>query len=289
MGDRLLGAHKSIAGGPHTAFKRGEKCDCTAIQIFTKNQSRWRAKPLDSAEIDKFHAEADRTGIHVVAHAAYLPNLASPEPQLYKKSYDAMKIELQRCDDLGIPNLVFHPGSHTTDSRENGIHRVAESIARLYSEKEFDTILTIENTSGQGTSLGSSFEEIAEIIDICDCREKLAVCFDTCHAFSAGYDIRSKQSYKRAWALFDEIIGREMLAVIHLNDSKFKLDAGKDRHEHIGKGFIGLSGFKNIMNDKNLINIPMVLETPKGLNTRNGSDLDMDRVNLNVLRRLIGE
>lgn len=289
MTDRLLGAHKSISGGPYTAFKRGEECGCTAMQIFTKNQSQWRAKPLDSEAIDKFHEEAERTGIHVIAHAAYLPNLASPVPGLHEKSFKAMVIEMRRCDELGIPNLVFHPGSHTTDTRQHGIDRVAESIDQLYKENDFDVALTIENTSGMGTNLGNSFEEIAEIIEKCGCREKIAVCFDTCHAFSAGYDIRTEENYKKVWQKFDDAIGMEMLAAIHLNDSKFDLGEGKDRHEHIGKGYIGLDGFRNIMNDKILIQIPMVLETPKGLKTRDGSDVDMDRENLKTLRSLIEE
>jgi len=289
MRNRLLGAHKSIAGGPHTAFARGEKSECRAIQIFTKNQSQWRAKPLDSEEVGKFHSERERTGIHVIAHSAYLPNLASPKPGLWKKSFQAMMVELRRCDVLGIPILVFHPGSHTTDTRENGIRRVGEAIAKLYNEGDFDAKLAIENTSGMGTNLGSRLEEIAQIIDICDCRENVRVCFDTCHTFSAGYDIRIEESYEKLWRDFDNVIGMEMLAAIHLNDSKFGLSAGKDRHEHIGRGNIGLDGFRRIMNDHRLVHLPMVLETPKGLNTRDGSDIDMDIENLKILRNLIEE
>lgn len=289
MNSPIFGAHKSVAGGLYRAFARGEASGCEAIQIFTKNQSQWKANPLDSDEIDKFQQERERTGMPVIAHAAYLPNLASPDTMLWEKSFDAMLIELQRCDDLGIPNLVFHPGSHTSDTRANGLCRIGESIAKLFDKRDFRVKLTIENTSGQGTNLGSSFEEIDQIIDISGCREKIAVCFDTCHGFAAGYDIRTKQDYENVWESFDRTIGLNILAAVHLNDSKTGFMARKDRHEHIGKGEIGVEGFRNLVNDRRFAGIPMLLETPKGLKTRDGSDIDMDAVNLGILRNMITE
>jgi len=285
----ILGAHKSVAGGLYKAFARGEASGCEAIQIFTKNQSQWDAKPLEFDEIEKFHQERDRTEMPVVAHAAYLPNLASPDSLLWERSFDAMLIELQRCDFLSIPNLIFHPGSYTSDTRDNGLRRMGESIAKIYGKKNFTAKLTIENTSGQGTNLGRSFEEIAEIIEISGCREKIAVCFDTCHGFAAGYDIRTRPEYESVWASFDRTVGLDILAAVHLNDSKTGFMARKDRHEHIGKGEIGIEGFRNLLNDRRFAGIPMLLETPKGLKTRDGSDIDMDAVNLELLRNLISE
>ncbi len=284
---RLLGTHMSIAGGLYKAFSRGEEAGCTAMQIFTKNQSQWAAKPIDSESIEKFHSGRERTGIATIAHAAYLPNLASPDNVLWQKSFDAMLIEMERCDLLNIPNLIFHPGSCKSDTRENGVRRVGESLRKLYDAAKFDVALTIENTAGTGSNLGYRFEEIAEIIAISGIPGRLKVCFDTCHAFAAGYDIRTKESYLDVWRRFDETIGIEKLAAIHLNDSKHELGSRKDRHEHIGEGFIGLEGFRNIMNDPKLAHLPMVLETPKGLKTRDGSDIAMDKVNLKRLRDLI--
>jgi len=277
----------SIAGGPHTAFARGEKFGCTAIQIFTKNQNQWAAKPLDEAEIEEFGEERGRTGIFCFAHAAYLPNLASPDKALWQKSFEAMKVEMARCDALGLPYLVFHPGSHTKDTRENGIQRVARSLRKLYESGDFAVALTLEITAGQGTNLGNSFEELAEIIELSGVGERLKVCYDTCHAFAAGYDIRKIEPYENTWRSFDEILGPDRLAVIHLNDTKHELGSRKDRHEHIGKGSIGIEGFRNIINDERFFGIPLVLETPKGLETHDGSDIEMDAVNLKTLRGLI--
>jgi len=285
--NRLIGAHMSIAGGPYKAFERGEVVGCTAIQIFTKSQSQWKARPLDDEEIAKFKEEQERTEIFAVAHAAYLPNLASPDNALWKKSFEAMVIEMERCDMLGLPYLIFHPGSHTEDTRENGIERVARSLRELYEAENFEVALTLETTAGQGTNLGSSFEELAEIIEKSGVSEKLKVCYDTCHTFAAGYDIRTEETYEKTWGKFDKTIGRERLVAVHLNDSKYELGKRRDRHEHIGEGSIGLDGFRNIMNDKKLIKIPMILETPKGKKTRDGSDIEMDPVNIEKLLDLI--
>lgn len=285
--ERLLGAHISIAGGISRAFTRAEKATCTAMQIFTKNQSRWAAPILAPEEIERFQSERDRTGVFTFAHAAYLPNLASPDEMLLDKSLEAMKIEMQRCDALDLPYLIFHPGSYTTDTRKKGVERVARSLRELYDSGDFEVALTLEITAGQGTNLGNSFDELAEIIELSGIGERLKVCYDTCHAFAAGYDIRDKTKYAETMDKFDRIIGIERLAAIHLNDTKNELGSRKDRHEHIGKGFIGIEGFRNIMNDERFFDIPMVLETPKWLETRDGSDIMMDPVNLKKLRELI--
>ena len=287
LGERLIGAHMSAAGGAYKAYERGEKIGCTAIQIFTKNQNRWAAKPLSNDEIDKFHSENERTGIVVVAHAAYLPNLASPKKDLWEKSKESISEELRRCDLLGIPNLIFHPGSYTTGKLQGGIDLIAYAIHEIYSRNNFDVALTMENTAGQGTNLGFSFEQLAEIMDKSGVSEKLMVCFDTCHGWAAGYNIQDRETYEKVWRDFDNIIGEKKLAVLHLNDSKQPLGSKRDRHEHIGKGFIGDDGFRNIMNDKRFLHLPMVLETPKGLNTKDGSDVEMDPVNLERLLNLI--
>ena len=285
---RLIGAHMSAAGGAYRAFARGEEIGCTAIQIFTKNQNRWAAKPLGDDEIERFHSERERTGILAIAHAAYLPNLASPDSALRAKSIAAIAEEMARCDLLGIPFLVFHPGSYTSGSRQGGIDLVADAIHEIYSEGDYRVALTIEIIAGQGTGLGSTFEELSEIVDKSGVPERLRICFDTCHAWAAGYDIKTHEGYKKVWHDFDAMIGMDKLAALHLNDSKHPLGSHRDRHEHIGKGFIGDEGFRNIMNDKRLRNIPMVLETPKGLNTRDGSDVKMDRVNIERLMGLVG-
>ena len=283
----LLGAHTSIAGGPHTAFARAEKFGFTAMQIFTKNQNRWAARPLTVEEIEKFRAERKRTGIFAFAHAAYLPNLATPKPELLQKSIDAVAVEMERCDLLGLPYLVLHPGHHRGDTREGGISRMAESLDRIYSGGDFRVSIALENTAGQGTALGTSFAEIGEIISRSGAaRGHLTLCYDTCHGWAAGYDISTDSGYRETIDKIDGEIGLDRLAAIHLNDSRNPLGSRVDRHAHIGKGEIGSGGFRRIMNDGRLAKIPKVLETPKGLETRDGSDVSMDPVNLQTLLEL---
>lgn len=281
----LLGAHMSIAGGAFNAFAQGERFECTTIQIFTKSSNQWRAKELTEEEIEKYHAEQKRTKIDpVIAHDSYLINLGSPDKALIKKSRDAFLVEMQRCEVFKIPYLVTHPGSHLGKGEEWGIKRIAESISWLHENTEgFKVKIALETTAGQGTNLGYKFEQIASMIEQSSQPERLAVCLDTCHIFAAGYDITTQKAYDKTMSEFDRIIGLKRLAVIHFNDSKKELGSKVDRHNHIGEGFIGEKPFGFFMRDKRLAKIPKLLETPKG------DDGEMDRINLDKLRKLAGK
>lgn len=280
----LIGAHMSISGGVFGALLEGEKIGCSTIQMFIKSSNQWQAKPLNEQEIEKFHQERKRTKIEpIIAHNSYLVNLASPDRGLLKKSKNAMSIELERCENLFIPYLVIHPGSHMGDGEKRGIKRIADSINWLLDRTpEEGVMILLETTAGQGNSIGYRFEQMAEVIKSVENKKRMGVCFDTCHAFAAGYDIRDKQTYEKTWKEFDNILGIENLRVIHMNDSKKKLGSKIDRHEHIGKGQIGLAGFKLFMNDERWKNIPKILETPK-----NGDKLKSDKMNLRTLRNLV--
>ncbi len=278
----LLGAHMSIAGGAFNAFLHGEKFGCTTIQIFTKSSNQWRAKELTDEELAKFHTEQKRTGINsVIAHDSYLINLCSPDKALLKKSREAFLIEMERCEKLRIPHLVTHPGSHIDQGEDWGVKRIAESISWLHERTEgFKVRITLETTAGQGSNLGHKFEQIASMIEQSSHPERPAVCLDTCHIFAAGYDITTREAYEKTISEFERIIGLERLAVIHVNDSKKGLGSRVDRHEHIGKGEIGKEPFAFFMRDKRFEKIPKLLETPKG------TDGDMDKINLTLLRKL---
>jgi len=281
----LLGAHMSIAGGAYNAFAQGERFGCTTIQIFTKSSNQWKAKELTDEEIEKYHAEQERTGINpVIAHDSYLINLGSPDATLVKKSREAFLIEMQRCETLKIPALVTHPGSHLGQGEEWGIKRIAESISWLHKKTAgFKVKIALETTAGQGTNLGYKFEQIASMIEQSTEPERLAVCMDTCHIFAAGYDITTKKAYQQTISEFDRIIGLDRLAAIHFNDSKKELGSRVDRHNHIGEGFIGEEPFGYFMRDKRFDKIPKLLETPKG------DDGEMDKINLSKLRKLAGK
>jgi len=262
----LLGAHMSVAGGVYTAAERGEELGCTAIQIFTKNANRWEAKPLTDEDISKYKEEMAKTSItNVVAHNSYLINLCSPDKDLIKKSRNACLIELERCEALGIPALVTHPGSHMGSGEETGVKGIAASLDWLHSKFTGTTAkIALETTAGQGNHLGYTFEQIADMINFTKDSDRLVVCLDTCHIFAAGYDIRTEETYNKTIDKFDRIVGLDKLSCIHLNDSKFDFEMRKDRHEEIGEGFIGLEAFGFIMNDERLKGVPKVLETPKG-------------------------
>jgi deoxyribonuclease-4 len=279
----LLGAHMSIAGGIHKALERGKSVGCDIVQIFTKSSNQWKAKPLTDDDLRLFDDAKKATGISiVVGHTSYLINLASPDPVTYKKSVDSLRLELERSEALGLPALVLHPGSHLGEGEEAGLRKIAKSLDAVHKALPGLTVkIALEITAGQGTNLGFRFEQIARIIDLTKEPERLAACFDTCHAFAAGYDIRTKKAYTATMRQFDDVIGRDRLAVIHLNDAKKELASRIDRHEHIGKGQIGLDGFRWLLNDRRLRRIPMSLETPKG------KELKEDVENLAVLRSLI--
>ncbi len=278
-----FGSHMSASGGVDKALARGEAIPVDSLQLFSKNERQWIAKPLDPDVVDRFHAEVERTGItKLVVHDSYLINLASPKSDILEKSLPAFTDELQRCDALGVPQLVTHPGAHTGSGVEAGIARFAQSLNEIFDAMPNNPTLTLlETTAGQGTTLGRSFEEIAAIIDLVEDKARVGVCLDTCHIFAAGYDYRTPELYAATMAQFDAAIGLERLKVIHLNDSKNPLGSNKDRHDHIGAGEIGLEGFRQFVNDPRLAGLPGILETEKDDAGEN------DRRNLATLRSLI--
>lgn len=279
----LLGAHMSIAGGAFNALLDGQKATCDTIQIFTKQSNQWKAKPLTDEEIERFFAEQKNTGVAVAcAHDSYLINLGSPDDELYEKSAEAFKIELERCEVLKIPQLVMHPGSHVGSGEDAGLKRIAAACNRLFEElPDGKAAVCLETTAGQGTNLGYRFEQLARIIDMVEDKSRMTVCLDTCHIFAAGYKIQEPADYKVTMREFDRILGLKRLKVIHINDSKKPFGSKKDRHEHIGKGELGLEPFRNILNDRKLVKVPKILETPKS------DDLHEDIENLRILRSLI--
>ncbi|MCZ6623365.1 MAG: deoxyribonuclease IV [Deltaproteobacteria bacterium] len=279
----LLGAHMSIAGGVDKALLEGKKVDCDVIQIFTKSSRQWATQPYTSEEVKNFVTNQRETGIAiVVAHDSYLLNLGSPNEGLRKRSIQAYIDEMERCETLSIPYLITHPGAHTGAGEEEGIKTVARSLDEIHSACPGTHVkITLEITAGQGTNLGYRFEQIRDMVDATKDGDRLRICFDTEHAFAAGYDIRTKEGYERTFSEFDEILGLELLAAFHINDSKKEFHSRVDRHEHIGKGYIGVEAFRLLMNDQRFWGLPMCLETPKG------PDLKEDRENLALLRGLI--
>ncbi|MFZ5762409.1 MAG: deoxyribonuclease IV [Thermodesulfobacteriota bacterium] len=279
----LLGAHMSVAGGLHLAFAHLRTVEGEALQIFTRNQRQWRAAPVGAAEAKAFRAAWQAAGRPpVAAHDSYLINLASPKPEVAAKSLQALTDELERCAALGIPFLIMHPGAHLGAGTEQGLALVAANLdAALATAKDADAVMVLlENTAGQGTTLGARFDELAGIIAASRHPARLGVCFDTCHAFAAGYDLRTPAAYRATFAEFDQAIGLERLRFFHLNDAIKGLGSRIDRHTHIGQGQIGSAGFRLLLTDHRFARHPMVLETPKG------DDLAEDIENLRLLRRL---
>jgi len=280
----LLGAHMSIAGGYYKAVEEAQRRGCDVVQLFTKNNTQWRAKPISGEEAVQFHAALAELKIrHPISHASYLINLASPVEALRRKSVEGMVIELARADQLGIPYVVVHPGAHTTGSADEGIALVAQSIDEIHHlAPAARANITLELTAGQGTCLGCKLEQLAAIVGQVKRGADVRVCLDTCHVFAAGYDIRDRKAYLAMWRQFDNLLGLSRLAAIHLNDSKRELGSRVDRHEHIGRGRIGCEGFRHLLRDKRFRRVPMYLETPKG--DHNGEPWDV--INLRALREL---
>ena len=281
-----LGAHESMAGGLENAVLIGQRLGCESVQLFVKSNRQWSVKPLTEEDIRRFKEAVETTGIHpVVAHASYLLNLAAPKEDLWKRSLETLQIELERCEALGIPYLVLHPGSHMGAGEEEGLKRIAKALSELHRRTPgFKSRVLLEVAAGQGTNLGYRFEHLRWIMDHTAENDRLGTCLDTCHLFAAGYDIRTPEAYEETMEAFDRVIGLETLKVWHLNDSKHDLGSRKDRHEHIGKGKIGLEGFRLILRDPRYPpDMPGLLETPKS------KDLHEDRENLATLRRLRGE
>ena len=280
----LLGAHMSIAGGVHNALHAGDNIGCEAIQIFTKSSRQWAATPLTRDDVRAFKDAQTASSIHaVVAHDSYLLNLGTPDRELRQKSIAAFVDELERCEVLGIPSLIAHPGAHTGAGERMGLRTIARSLDTVHRRcPNFKVKVALEITAGQGTNLGYRFEHIRKIIDDTKESDRLRVCFDTQHAFAAGYDIRTREGYEKTFTEFDQIIGVKLLAAFHLNDSKKELACRVDRHEIIGKGHIDVEPFRFLMNDKRFFGLPMCLETPKG------KDLKEDRQTLDLLRSFRG-
>jgi len=279
-----LGAHESIAGGLYRAFDRARSVGCETVQIFVKSNRSWAVKPLTDDDIARFKAKAAETGIQpVVGHTSYLLNLAAPGDDLWRRSLETLIVELERCEALEIPYLVLHPGSHVGAGEEAGLARVAEALGRVHAATPgFRAQILLETTAGQGTNLGYRFEHLAWLLENTPEGERLGVCLDTCHVFAAGYELRTEEGYEATMAAFDRLVGLSRLRAVHLNDSKGDLGSRKDRHEHIGQGFIGLEGFRRVLNDPRLAGLPGLLETPKS------DDLHEDAENLAVLRSLLG-
>jgi deoxyribonuclease-4 len=279
--NHILGAHTSIQGGVAASVDLASKLKFDTMQIFTKNSNRWKGKELTDEEITSFKTKLKNSKIQiVVSHDSYLINPCSADNILLEKSRSAFLEELKNCEKLEIPYLNFHPGAHGGKGEEYGIKLIAESLNLLHSKtKNFKVKSMIETTAGQGTTLGYTFEQLKKIIDLVEEKERMCVCIDTAHIFAAGYDIIDQ--YEDVIKKFDDIIGLKNLKCLHMNDSKKALGSRVDRHEHIGKGFIGKKGFTNIMNDERLLGIPKILETPKG------KEQLEDLVNIKVLKSLI--
>jgi deoxyribonuclease-4 len=260
-----LGAHMSIAGGVDQAIDRGQEVGCDVIQIFTKSSRQWAAKPYTQEEVDAFRKKQRESPIRtVIAHDSYLLNLGAPVESLRKKSVAAFIDELRRCEALGIPYLIAHPGAHVGSGEAEGIKTIARSLNEAHrATKGLAVRVALEITAGQGSTLGHRFEQIRQIMDATKESDRLRVCFDTQHAFAAGYDLRTDEGYDRTFEEFDETIGFDRLAAFHLNDSKKGLGCRVDRHEEIGKGQLGLDCFRRLMNDRRFWGRPMCLETPK--------------------------
>lgn len=276
-----LGVHVSIAGGVDLAITRGVELDCEAIQIFNKNNNQWKAFVITDEVVARYKSNLKNCAIHpVVSHASYLINLATSDQELWEKSRDSFAGELERCDRLGVPFLVVHPGSHMGAGEEVGIARVAQALNEIYARQKIKCVTCIEHTAGQGKHIGYKFEHLAAIRKQMQDKKKFGVCLDTCHLVAAGYDYTTPEKYAAMMQAFDKIVGLKTLKVVHVNDSKTPLGSRVDRHDHIGKGTVGTSGFISFLTDARLAEIPGLLETPT-----DGTGKDEKR-NLALLRKL---
>ena len=276
-----FGFHISIAGGFSKVVERAEQTKCETIQLFSRNPRGWSYKDLDCNEINKFKADLKASNISpCFLHLPYLPNLAAADKELYVKSIDSLCEDLRRAEILGIPFLVVHVGSRVTLSEDEAIKKMVKAINQSLKRVPNRVIILLENTAGQGTELGSNFVQMGKILAGINDRERMGVCLDTAHAFQAGYDLSSKRGLNKALNEFDRTIGLHNLHLLHLNDSKSPLGSHSDRHWHIGKGYIGLEGFENLVNHPQLSHLPGIMETPR-------KDLKDDLKNLKTLKRLV--
>ncbi len=278
----LLGAHMSIAGGMHTSVERASKIGCNVMQVFVKNNNQWRGKKLSDKEILLFKEKLTQSDIkYVMAHDTYLINLCAINKMILSRSRATLKDEFDRCEQLGIEYLNFHPGSHMGQGEVDGIKLIADSLNIIHGQTTgYKVKSVLETTAGQGTAIGYRFEQLQAIIDLIEEKNRMAVCIDTCHIFAAGYNISNEAGWEKTFNEFDDIIGLERLVAFHVNDSKRECGSRIDRHEHIGKGKIGLEGFRLLMNDQRFLDTPKILETPKG------EDMKEDIENIKKLRLL---
>jgi deoxyribonuclease-4 len=283
----ILGAHMSIAGGYEKAAQRARQAGCQCLQLFTQNSNQWRARDVAADEARQFQAALAEGQIgHAIAHDSYLINLASPGKKLWRKSIDAFVLELRRAETLGLSYVVTHPGCYTTSSEARGIRRIVDALDEAHSQTPgLRTQCLLETTAGQGSSLGWRFEHLAAILEGVADRGRLGVCFDTCHVFAAGYPLGTAEEYQATMEAFDRIVGVRQIKAFHLNDSRRELGARVDRHDHIGRGQLGLEPFRNLLGDARFRDVPMYLETPKG----EEQGLDLDVTNLATLRGLLGD
>lgn len=280
-----LGCHVSSAGGMNQAIDRGRELGCDAIQVFTKSPSQWKSKPLDPGDVKLFKEKAKDGPWPAMAHGSYLINAGTHVEEMYQKGVGGLKDEIGRCETLGIPYFVFHPGGHMNSGTAAGVKRVAAALDTALGEfPKGNTIVCLENMAGAGTILGSTFEELAAMRDAVADKNRVGVCFDTCHAFAAGIDFAEETAYNEMWDRFDSIVGLEVLKCFQFNDSKFEFAGKKDLHEHIGKGFLGAEAFRLIVNDKRFDGFPMVLETDPEDDECSGW-----RKDLAALRNLVGK
>ncbi|WP_261343929.1 deoxyribonuclease IV [Tautonia marina] len=280
----MFGAHMSIAGGHDRAVRAAAALGMDCVQIFTKSNNQWKAKPLTDDQVAAFRQSLSETGVgSPVAHNSYLINLASPDDELWHKSIDAMVIELERAEALGIRHLVSHPGAHVGSGEEAGLTRIAAGLDEIHRRTTgFQARIALETTAGQGSCLGHRFEHLSAILDQVHEADRLEICVDTCHIFAAGYRLGTRDEYNETIGELDRIIGLKRVRVWHLNDSVKACGSRVDRHAGIGRGELGLEPFAHIVADPRFATLPMILETPKG--TEGGEDLDA--INLRVLRDL---
>jgi deoxyribonuclease-4 len=275
----------SVAGGYYRAAEAGKRVGCDCIQIFTKNNNQWRARPIAPDDAQRFRQTVSELGLqHPIAHDSYLINLAAPDDELWRKSIDAFIDELQRAELLGLAYVVAHPGAYTSSSEEVGLARIVAALDEVHSQtRGLKVRALLETTAGQGTNLGWRFEHLATILAGVRDPERLGVCLDTCHVFAAGYPLASTNDYQATFKALENLIGLEQIKAFHLNDSQRELGSRVDRHAHIGEGKLGLDPFRHLLNDERFAETPMYLETPKGQE----DGVDLDAKNLATLRGLI--
>ncbi|HEX3998079.1 MAG TPA: deoxyribonuclease IV [Pirellulales bacterium] len=284
----IFGAHQSIAGGYYKAVEAAARCGCQCVQLFTKNNNQWRAKPIVDDDVARFRsALAEHKIAHPLSHNSYLINMAAADGPLWKQSVDAFVVELLRAEQLGIPYVVAHPGAYTSTSEAAGLAQIVRALDEVHRQTPALKVQTLlENTAGQGSSLGCRFEHLAAIIGGVGEPERLGVCIDTCHVFAAGYPLAPRKEYLATMREIDRLVGLDRIRAFHLNDSKKPLGSRVDRHAHIGHGAMGLEPFRLLVNDRRFGKIPMYLETPKEADGEFRGE-ELDRMNLATLRGLI--